>query len=71
MGSLCGPVIWGLKALPRRLGPVGGAITGLVVMNAFFLCCMIIFDPAMLLGTAPGRGAMLVLAIGAGALLGA
>jgi hypothetical protein len=40
-------------------------------MNLFFLCWMISFDPAMLLGKAPGRGAMLALAAGAGTLLGA
>jgi hypothetical protein len=42
-------------------------------MNLFFLFWMISFDPAMLPGKAPGRGAMLALAAGAGAgtLLGA
>jgi hypothetical protein len=40
----------------------------LVVMSLFFLCCMISFDPAMLLGKAPSATNML--AAGAGTLLG-
>jgi hypothetical protein len=71
MGFLCGTVVWALQGLPRRLGPLGDAITGLVVMVVFFLCCMLIFDPAMLQGRSPGRGFMLMLGSVVGLVLGA
>jgi len=70
MGFLCGSVVWALQGLSRRLGLLGDAITGLVVMNVFFLSCMLIFDRAMLQGNAPGREAMLVLGSVAGLVLG-
>jgi hypothetical protein len=48
MGFLCGLVIWAGRGLSRRLGLVGDAIVGMVVMLVFFTACMLLFDPALL-----------------------
>ena len=61
MGFLCGTLVWALRGLSRRFGLVGDALTGLIVMLVFFLCCMFLFAPAMLHGERSGRGPMLLL----------
>ena len=70
LGFVCGSVVWALQGLPRRLGPLGDAITGWLVMIVFFVCCMLVFDRPMLLGKAPGREPMLLLGSVVGLVLG-
>ncbi len=48
MGFLCGVIVWAGKGLHQRLGMVGDAIVGLVVMVAFFISCMLLFEPELL-----------------------
>lgn len=69
MGFFCGTVVCSLRGLYRRLGPLGNAITGMVVILVFFLSCMLFFAPAMLRGETPGRGCMLLLATVVGLIL--
>jgi hypothetical protein len=39
--------VWAVLPLARK-GTIGLAAIGLVVMNFFFLCCMLVFDPSLL-----------------------
>jgi len=48
MGSICGLVVWMGRGLHRRIGIAGDAIVGVTVMLLFFVSCMLLFDPAML-----------------------
>jgi hypothetical protein len=48
MGFLCGVIVWAGRGLYRRIGWVGDALVGLVVMVVFFLCCMLLFEPELL-----------------------
>jgi hypothetical protein len=48
MGFACGVVVWAGSGLHERLGRLGDAIVGAVVMVAFFTMCMLLFDPALL-----------------------
>ena len=48
MGFLCGVIVWAGKGLYRRIGWVGDAIVGMVVMVVFFLSCMLLFEPELL-----------------------
>lgn len=48
MGFVCGVVVWAGRGLSRRLGAIGDAVVGLVVMQVFFVSCMLLFEPAML-----------------------
>ncbi len=48
MGFVCGVIIWAGRGLSQRFGPVGDAVIGLVVMEAFFVSCMLLFQPEML-----------------------
>jgi hypothetical protein len=34
MGFLCGTIVWTLRALPLRLGPLGDGLTGMVVVKS-------------------------------------
>ena len=72
MGFACGVVVWAGSGLHERLGRLGDAIVGAVVMVAFFTMCMLLFDPA-LLGPRFGSGGlpMFGLAIVFGAIGGA
>jgi ADP-ribose pyrophosphatase len=47
-GFLCGLVVWRCKYLCQRFGMAGDAIAGLAVMLAFFIACMLVFEPRML-----------------------
>ncbi len=71
MGFVSGVAVWAGSGLPRRFGPPGDALLGIIGMTTFFLCCMVIFSPAML--TRPSwnsTGVMLGLAAAAGAWIG-
>jgi len=48
MGFACGVVVRAGSGLHERLGRLGDAIVGAVVMIAFFAMCMLLFDPALL-----------------------
>lgn len=48
MGIACGLIAWAGQALARRVGWIGDAIVGVVVMVAFFAMCMWLFDREML-----------------------
>jgi hypothetical protein len=48
MGFLCGVIAWFGRGLYNRLGMLGDALVGMVVMVVFFLSCMTLFDPEML-----------------------
>ena len=64
MGFLCGLVVWVGRDLYRSLGMAGDAIVGVSVMVVFFVCCMLLFEPALLGPKFPTGGApMLTLAI--------
>ena len=60
MGFLCGVIVWAGKGLHRRLGMAGDAIVGLAVMVAFFVSCMLLFDPEMLGAKFSSGGAWLL-----------
>jgi hypothetical protein len=47
IGFACGVCVWLVLPLARK-GTIGLAVTGFVVMNFFFLCCMLVFDPSLL-----------------------
>jgi hypothetical protein len=71
IGFLCGVIIWAGQGLYRRLGLIGDSIVGVVLMCSFFLCCMLIFEPAMLgANFANGGAPMLGLAVGLGTIAG-
>jgi hypothetical protein len=67
MGFVCGVVAWAARGLSRRFGPAGDAAVGLVVMVVFFACCMVLFDPAMLMDRFVPQG---LLMFGLAAVLG-
>ena len=74
-GFLCGLIVWRCKYLYRRFGMLGDAIAGLAVMLAFFIACMLVFDPQMLRarfssGGAPMLGFAALLGIFGGAWMG-
>ena len=70
MGFVCGIVTWLLLPLSKKLGSIGDAIIGIIVIFTFFLFCMFLYDPS-LLTQAPNRGfPMFVMAIIVGAVLG-
>lgn len=48
MGFLCGIVVWASRGISRRFGPAGDAAVGLIVIEVFFVSCMLLFDPALL-----------------------
>src|SRR5688500_6819119 len=48
MGSICGLVVWMGRGLHRRIGMLGDAIVGVLVMLLFFVSCMLLFAPEML-----------------------
>jgi hypothetical protein len=70
MGFVCGALVGLLRGLSRRLGWVGDAMIGALVMVVFFLCCMACFDREMLLGRQPGREGMLLFAALTGLVVG-
>ncbi len=75
MGFLCGVIVWAGRGLYRRLGMAGDAIVGLAVMVAFFIACMLLFEPAMLgskfwSGAVPMLGMAVVLGLIGGAWIG-
>ena len=70
MGFLGGTLVWFLHALSLRFGLRGDAIMGIIVMHAFFLNCMFVFAPSMLLGETLGRGIMPLFGALIGLLLG-
>ena len=67
MGFVCGSVAWAARGLSRRFGRAGDAAVGLAVMVVFFVCCMLLFDAA-LLGSKFTNGGLPML--GLAALLG-
>jgi hypothetical protein len=75
MGFLCGVIVWAGRGLHRWLGMAGDAIVGLAVMVAFFVSCMLLFEPAMLgskfsTGGAPMLGLAVVIGLIGGAWIG-
>lgn len=64
MGFVCGVVVWAGRSLSRRLGPVGDALVGMIVMVVFFFSCMLLFDPE-LLGAKLRQGGLPMLGFGA------
>lgn len=60
MGFVCGVVVWAGRGLSRRFGPAGDAVVGLVVMEVFFVSCMLLFEPE-LLGSKFEHGGLLML----------
>lgn len=70
MGFTCGVVGWFVWLLARRLGAIGDAMIGIVVMVFFFFLCMLIFDRSLLVPD-PSKGLpMWILAIVFGIMLG-
>jgi hypothetical protein len=71
IGFTCGVVNWLGLGLSRRFGTTGDAMVGVAVMVAFFLGCMLVFDPDMFGPKfASGGVPMLALAMVVGPLLG-
>jgi hypothetical protein len=75
MGFLCGVIVWAGRGLYQKVGVIGDAVVGLVVMVVFFISCMSVFDPKMLgenfaTGGAPMLGFAAVLGPFAGVWIG-
>ena len=70
MGFVCGVTVWMLRRW-SRLGFVGHVIIGILTMNVFFLCCMIVFDPSFFGENRSNGWLMLGLATLCGAVMGA
>ena len=70
MGFFCGVLVCALLPLSMKLGSLGDAILGILVMMFFFALCMLVFDPGLLFPD-PSRGSLLFgFAIVLGALAG-
>lgn len=70
VGFICGFILWLALPLSRKLGRLGDGIIGIVTMEFFFLICMIIFDPSMLMPDPLKALPMLGMAMVFGFLLG-
>lgn len=70
MGFSCGVVGWFVWLLARRLGAIGDAMIGIVVMVFFFFLCMAVFDRSLLVPDPSKSLPMWIMAIVAGSILG-
>lgn len=71
IGFLCGLIVWAGKGLYHKIGWTGDAIVGVAVMVAFFVSCMLLFEPEMLGAEFANGGApMLGLAVVSGFICG-
>lgn len=64
MGFVCGLIVWLGQGLSRRLGWLGDALVGMVVMLVFFTSCLLLFAPE-LLGAKWEFGGLPLLCLGA------
>jgi hypothetical protein len=70
LGFVCGVVAWLGSGLSRRWGRVGDALLGAIVMNVFFLGCMVVFAREVLAGERSGAGLFFLMATALGTLGG-
>jgi hypothetical protein len=70
LGFICGVVVWLLRGASQQLGWIGDSLIGVVVMNIFFMSCMILFAPEMVKENISGGAMMLGLATVIGAIAG-
>jgi hypothetical protein len=47
IGFLCGVIVWAGRGLHEKIGMVGDAIVGVVVMVTFFASCILLADPEL------------------------
>jgi hypothetical protein len=71
IGFLCRLIVWAGKGQYQKIGWAGDTIVGVAVMVAFFVCCMLLFEPEMLgVNFANGGAPMLGLAVVIGFISG-
>jgi hypothetical protein len=70
MGFACGITAWIGRLLTSRLGRLGDALTGMLVMDVFFLICMMFFMRESLMRFDSHARIMLALGTAVGLVLG-
>jgi hypothetical protein len=70
IGFVCGLAVWAVQPLWRNYGTLGDVLSGIIVLDVMFVCCMVIFDPDMLLGRTEGAAFMFLFGSFAGAFGG-
>ncbi len=70
IGFVCGLAVWAVQPLWRNFGTLGDVVTGIIVLDVMFVCCMLIFDPDMLFKRHDQAAFMFLLGSAAGAFGG-